>query len=461
MNNPLPTAPSRSGLEFGRVERMGLELFFLTLGMLFVLTLSLALLMVPVIFWQRGTPEVLEDTWRKGFFGFLALSLLFDIYMVQRQMTLRKLRFELAKQRSDQELLLAAKKMDEAFLRSIGEGVFAVDSQTRLILLNRRAEEWTGIPAGQAISRPYREILRFDKLAMKDFVERAMRSQRGVQVDGDAVLIRPDGSQMPVSILASPVMEEEKVKGCIVVFRDTTEQRALDQMKSEFIALASHQLRTPLTGLRWYTSTLSEGQAGPLNPQQQELVSNIETCTQQMVALVNDLLNVARLDQGTLKLNLAPVSLVELVPEVVKTLEAKATRFNVSVLLDESIASSPLVRADKALLTEVLLNVVDNAIKYTPERGTVKLLARQEDKNLVLSVSDTGVGIPATEMRKLFQKFSRIGNPLSSRERGSGLGLYFAKGILEKHGGRLWVESSEGKGSTFLIALPLSDTGKV
>jgi len=297
-------------------------------------------------------------------------------------------------------------------------------------------------------------------LAVEDFVERAMHSQRGVQVDGDAVLIRPDGAQMPVSILASPVMEEEKVKGCIVVFRDTTDQRALDQMKSEFIALASHQLRTPLTGIRWYTSTLAEGQSGTLNPRQQELVKDIEGCTQQMVAPVNDLLNVARLDQGTLKLNLVPVSLTELVPEVRKTLQTKAERFRVSLVLDESLASSPPVRADKALLTEVLLNVVDNAIKYTPEHGTVRLLASQEDKNLVVSVSDTGVGIPATEMHKLFQKFSRVENPLSNRERGSGLGLYFAKGILEKHGGKLWAESSEGKGSTFHIALPLSDATK-
>ncbi len=169
---------------------MGLELFFLALGMVFVLSLSLALLMVPVIFWQRA-PEVLEDTWRKGFFGFLALSLLFDIYLVQRQLTLRKLRLQPAKQRSDQELLLTAKRIDEALLRSIGEGVFAVDSQACLILLNRRAEEWTGIEAQQAISKPYREVLRFEYVGIEDFVRRAMLTERGVQVDGDAVLIRP------------------------------------------------------------------------------------------------------------------------------------------------------------------------------------------------------------------------------------------------------------------------------
>src|SRR5712692_3810875 len=248
--SPLKTDDSTflpgSGIDPERVEKMDLDLFLLSLGMILILTLSIALLMVPVVFWQRA-PEVLEDIWRKGFFGFLALSLLFDIYLMHRQKTVRKLRVQLAKQRSDRELLMSAKKMDEALLRSIGEGVFAVDSQGRLILFNQRAEDWTGIRAEQAIHKPYREVLRFEKLNVEGFVEEAMKSRKDVQVNGDAVLIRADGSRMPVSILASPVRHENAVRGCIVVFRDTTEQRALYQVKTDFVSIASHQLRTPLT----------------------------------------------------------------------------------------------------------------------------------------------------------------------------------------------------------------------
>jgi PAS domain S-box-containing protein len=443
-----------SRINFLQIERAGLELFLLSLGMLLILTLSLALLMAPIIFWQRA-PEVLEEVWRKGFYGFLALSLLFDIYLVQRQMSLRKLRVQLGKQKSDQELLMAAKNMDEALLRSIGEGVFAVDSHERLILLNRRAEEWTGIKAAQAIYKPYREVLHFDKLVVEDFVHQAMEFQRDVHVDGDAVLIRPDGSHMPVSVLASPVRHVHEVRGCIAVFRDTTEQRALDQMKTDFVSIASHQLRTPLTGLRWYTSTLAEGHAGPLNTEQQELLKEIERCTGQMVTLVDDLLDVARLDQGTLHLELAPVRVADLLAEVVHNLDPKAQRYDVRVIVDEGTASAPPVRADKLHLTEVLFNLVDNAIRYTPEQGTVKLMARQEGGDVVISVSDTGVGIPEAERPRLFQKFSRIENPLSNRERGSGLGLYFARGVVEKHGGKIWVRSGVGKGSTFYVSLPL------
>lgn len=454
MSQPEPSRDSRPELEPRRIERIDLEVFFLALGMIVILTLALALLMVPVIFWQRS-PEILEDIWRKSFYGFLVLSLLFDVYLMRRQMVVRRLRRELEKQRFDREVLLAAKRMDEALLRSIGEGVFAVDSKARLILLNRQAEQWTGAFAREAISKPYRDVLRFEKLEAADFVERAMQSRRGVQVDGDAVLIRRDGSQMPVSILASPVIQDDIVRGCIVVFRDVTEQRAMDHMKSEFVSLASHQLRTPLTGLRWSAAELTEELAGTLKPEQQELLKEVDSCIQQMVILVNDLLDVARLDQGTLKLEMASVSPAYLLVEVVGALDPKAKKSQVALIVDESVASCPPVRADHARLLEAILNLVDNAIKYTPEGGEVRLTEKQEGHDLILSVSDTGVGIPEAEMHRLFEKFTRIENPLSSRERGSGLGLYFAKGIVEKHGGKIWVQSTLGKGTTFYVRLPL------
>jgi len=440
--------------EPGTVDKMDLEFFILVMGMIFVLTLSLALLMVPLVFWQRA-PEVLEDIWRKGFFGFLILSLLFDVYLVGRQKKLRKLRRQLAKGQSDQAILLTAKKMDEALLQSIGEGVFAVDSRGVLIQFNRHAEDLTGIEARQAISRPYRDVLRFDKLPIANFVERAMQLRRDVHIGGEAALVRPDGTQVAVSILASPVTEDDSVKGCIVIFRDAREQRALDQTKTEFISLASHQLRTPLTGLRWYASTLAEGQAGDLNPEQQGLMKEIEACIDQMVGLVDDLLDVSRLDQGILTLSLTPLSLAEIAADVAKKLESKAAELQVSVVVDESLASAPSVIGDKRLLTEVFTNLVDNAIKYTPPNGMVKVAAYQEGPDVVLSVTDTGVGISSADAEKLFKKFSRVENPLSNRERGTGLGLYFAKGVVEMHRGRIWMRSIEGKGSTFYVGLPI------
>jgi len=174
-----------------------------------------------------------------------------------------------------------------------------------------------------------------------------------------------------------------------------------------------------------------------------------------MTTLVNNLLDVARLDQGTLTLNHVEVQPQELLAEVVSTLESKAKRLEVSLRVDGEGSPCPPVRADKALLTEVLRNLVDNAIKYTPEHGVVKLRVQPEGQSLVFSVSDTGVGIPEESIEKLFRKFSRVENPLSKRERGSGLGLYFAKGIVEKHGGTISVQSIPGQRSTFYVRLPL------
>ncbi len=444
----------RTSIEIGQVEKQSLELFLLTLGMVLILTLGLAILMVPVVFWQRPT-EILQDVWRKGFYGFLVLSLLFDAYLIQRQLRLRQLRRLLAQQRSDQELLLAAKKMDEALLHSIGEGVFAVDSEGRLILLNRRAQEWTGTRARDAVSRPFAEVLHFEGQMPEYFVEQVVRTGQGLQVGGEAVLVRPGGSRMPVSILAAPVLQDGRVRGCIIIFRDTSEQLALDRMKDEFISIASHQLRTPLAGMRWYTSTLAEGITGALSSQQSELVKEMENCVGQMTTLVNDLLDVARLDQGTLTLNQVEIQPRELMAEVVSTLESKAKRLQISLMMNEQGSLCPPVHADKALITEVLRNLVDNALKYTPENGVVKLSAQQEGQSLIFSVSDTGVGIPEESLDKLFRKFSRVENPMSKRERGSGLGLYFAKGIVEKHGGTIWARSAPSQGSTFYVRLPL------
>ena len=380
---------------------------------------------------------------------------MFDAYLIQRQLRLRQLRRLLAEQRSDQELLLAAKKMDEALLHSIGEGVFAVDSEGRLILLNRRAQEWTGTPARDAVSRPFAEVLHFEGQMPEYFVEQVVRTGQGLQVGGEAVLVRPGGSRMPVSILAAPVLQDGRVRGCIIIFRDTSEQLALDRMKDEFISIASHQLRTPLAGMRWYTSTLAEGITGALSSQQSELVKEMENCVGQMTTLVNDLLDVARLDQGTLTLNQVEIQPRELMAEVVSTLESKAKRLQISLMMNEQGSLCPPVHADKALITEVLRNLVDNALKYTPENGVVKLSAQQEGQSLIFSVSDTGVGIPEESIDKLFRKFSRVENPMSKRERGSGLGLYFAKGIVEKHGGTIWARSAPSQGSTFYVRLPL------
>ena len=144
----------------------------------------------------------------------------------------------------------------------------------------------------------------------------------------------------------------------------------------------------------------------------------------------------------------------ELLAEVVSTLESKAKRLQVSLRVDGDGSFCPPLRADKALLTEVLRNLVDNAIKYTPEHGVVKLRAQHEGQSLAFSVSDTGVGIPEESIEKLFRKFSRVENPLSKRERGSGLGLYFTKGIVEKHGGTISAQSIPGQGSTFYVRLP-------
>jgi len=227
------------------------------------------------------------------------------------------------------------------------------------------------------------------------------------------------------------------------------------RMKSEFINIVSHQLRSPLTNIKWTFEILSSKDFEVPESKKEEYFVNVRENIARMVELIDDLLIVSRIEQGKLPVQKKEFDFVELVKEQVSRYKvfAEASHIDLSLSVEEDF---PKIFADQSLLKLVTENLIDNAIRYTPGNGKVSVAAKRRDKNsIIFSVQDTGVGIPLKEQKYIFQKFFRAENALKQRTKGSGLGLYVCKTIVEKSGGKIWFKSEENKGTTFFVVLPI------
>lgn len=263
--------------------------------------------------------------------------------------------------------------------------------------------------------------------------------------------------QKVVEVRLSPVFGRfKKVIAISALYRDITDIDELEKAKEEFIQIASHELRTPLTAVKGYLSLLKMKRYGDLHDKQKSLVERAILASNHLSKLVDNLLTVARIEESKLSLNPEMADIEELVDTVVKELAGEADRRSISIKILSSKKQLPLMIVDQDKLQQVLVNLIGNAIKYTPEGGNIYIETKLKRRGKVqVSVSDTGIGIPKEELNKLFRKFERIKNNRSAKVGGSGLGLVIVKSFVELHGGEIDVKSSEGHGSTFTITLPI------
>lgn len=241
------------------------------------------------------------------------------------------------------------------------------------------------------------------------------------------------------------------------VAQDITREVEIDRAKSEFVSLASHQLKTPLTAISWLTEALLSGDKGALTPEQRTYVENIHVTDRQMMEMVNDLLNVSRIELGTLQLRLEDIDMTSFANAVVDEQKKTAENKHVSLKLDFA-ADLPRIHVDKNLMKMILQNLLSNAIKYTPQNGAVIFTITRGTgmrETLYISCADTGIGIPKDEQDKVFEKLHRAKNAQTSVPDGTGLGLYVVKTIIERIGGVITFDSVENKGTTFYVTLPV------
>jgi len=257
------------------------------------------------------------------------------------------------------------------------------------------------------------------------------------------------------SVLKEEKHKEELEKIAKELRAANVELRQLDKTKSEFISIASHQLLTPLTPIRGYSAMLINGDYGEMTEKQQEVLTMIHGSSKRLVGLVSNLLDISRIERGTVEYDFAPTPIDKIVQGVVNELTPTAKKKKLKIVYDAPQETVPSIYGDGDKLREVLLNLVDNSIKYTL-KGDIKVDLKLDDDFVIISVQDKGIGMNASDMSKLFKKFSRSEAVKSIHVSGSGLGLYVAGKHVEAHHGQIWAESpGRGMGSTFFVRLPI------
>lgn len=350
----------------------------------------------------------------------------------------------------------AQRVQNQALLASIGDGVFAIDRNSKIILFNQVAADITGYSEAEAIGSNYRKILKFpDEHSGKTshaFIRRALEGKRNKK-PGRTVVAHKDGHLIPVADSAAPIVSPDgSIVGAIVVFRDVTEEHAVERAKDEFVALASHQLRTPATGVKQYLSMLVDGYGGDISNAQLEMVKKAFESNERQLGIIEDMLSVAQIDAGRMVLHPQPTNLNDMLDDIVRE---QRTAFNqrgqkISVLKPKTPLTA---NVDPRWLRMAVENIINNAGKYTPEGGSITIKLTGSSKHPVITVQDTGIGIPEEAHSTLFDKFTRVEDNQSAKVGGSGLGLYLAHSIVTSHGGRITVESQPGAGATFIITL--------
>jgi PAS domain S-box-containing protein len=315
-----------------------------------------------------------------------------------------------------------------------------------VLLVNPAAEAAFGLSGPGVIGRPVAQVL---GAAHADLLRVLQDKRNGGRPPSAREIRIATGHTLYAS--ASPIISADgSTLGQVCVLRDVTHFKEVDQMKSEFVATVSHDLRAPLTFMRGYATMLP--MVGALNEKQKEFGDKIVAGIEQMTVLIDDLLDLGRIEAGV-GLAREACQIDQIVNVVVDTLRPQAANKGLSLTVEAS-QQLPPVSGDPTLLRQAIANLVDNAIKYTPSGGQVGLRVASDPSKLLLVVSDTGLGIAPADQAHLFEKFFRVKQRGSSQVKGSGLGLAIVKSIVERHGGRVWVDSKLGKGSTFYMELP-------
>src|SRR2546427_5490045 len=361
---------------------------------------------------------------------------------------------------------------DKAYIENLvenaGDAIISTDTEDRILSWNLGAEVIFGYSKEEAVGQSLAILLPPGRSIELEEIRNKVRLT-GVIRSLEVRRIRRDGRIIDASLAVSPIRDkDDNVIGFLHLAKDVTEEKRyeqrlkeLDKMKSDFVSSVSHELGTPLTAIKGSVDNMLDSIAGPLNEKQTRYLTRIKSNADRLARLINDLLDLSRIEAGKIDLRPTNLSLVTLITEVAESLRPVAADklINLENLCHDN---SVTAWAGRDKITQILMNLIGNALKFTPLHGKITLAIERNDSEWVqVSVTDTGPGIPLEEINKIFDKFYQIPQVSEWKATGTGLGLAISKALVEMHGGRIWVEGEEGRGSTFSFTLPAQQPFKL
>jgi PAS domain S-box-containing protein len=356
------------------------------------------------------------------------------------------------------EELEEAQVRDEAILENIGDGLLVVDSEGKITIMNHAAQVLLGWDIKDVAGRMLDEVIPIvdekGQAVAPDDLPTTLALKEGIKTTATFYFRRHDNTQFPASVVVTPLTISGKIIGSIEAFRDITHEKIIDEMKTEFISLTSHELRTPLSAIRGYLSMIANGDYGPITSGLQKPLAALSLSTDRLIHIVNEMLDISRIEAEKMFFNLSEQNIQDMVREVTSELQSLFDQKNIALEIKKS---APLfVQTDKEKTIEILNNLIGNALKFT-EKGNISISIEQKGPKVIVSITDTGIGIAKEYHNKLFSKFDEIKLKQAGITAGTGLGLYICFELVKRLGGELWIEKSElGKGSTFAFSLPVA-----
>jgi len=345
-------------------------------------------------------------------------------------------------------------RRQEILLDSVADGICGVDRRGRVSFANPAAARLLGTDAASIVGKPVHELLHgFAPPARRCADDCPILRAAGRQKShsGEDTIFRADGNSFPAEYVLTPISHQGRFSGSVLSFRDISQRYALDRLKDEFISTVSHELRTPLTSIRGALGLLSSGILGQVNEKSANLLRIALTNSDRLVRLINDILDLERIQSGKEPLAFRPVQLANIVRQAIEGMQPVADGAGVQLIHDKTLVE---ITADPDRLLQVVTNLLSNAIKFSPPDSTVSIMLRPGASGVTLSVIDQGRGIPAEKLEAIFGRFQQVDASDSRQKGGSGLGLAICRTIVLQHSGRIWAERNPVRGATFRVFLP-------
>jgi PAS domain S-box-containing protein len=400
---------------------------------------------------------------------YVGIQLLLDIFQENLQRTQeanRALTQTVMEARASGHAVKQEKVIDEAILDSIGEGLIVTNTAFDVTIINRRARQMLGVDAATVVGRKIFDVVSVvdaDGQEVKDaFRVHSSSARKMRQISSTNLFLSTEKvGGLPVSITSTPILLGGIAIGQVAVFRDLREEQEIDRAKTEVISFTSHQLRTPLSVINWYSESLLNRTQGPINQSQREYLEAILFTARRMIELVNTFLGVSRVQLGKLVVEEKLVDLQKIVENVYEELKPQVTQRQLRFAADYN-QNTPPILSDEKLLNVVLQNLIGNAVKYTPDKGVITVETNPitpadrlpVKEGALIVIRDSGYGIPKKQQARIFTKLFRAENAQKIDTEGTGLGLYMVKSLLNYVGGEVWFRSWPKKGTVFFVALP-------